>query len=59
VERRADSGFARITCSPQALVDGARHVMVLKASAATLPPRPAPEDANAPAKKGKKASPTP
>ena len=29
VERRADSAFARITCSPQALVDGARHVMVL------------------------------
>jgi rod shape-determining protein MreC len=56
VERRADSGFARITCSPQALVDGARHVMVLKVSAANLPPRPAPEDANAPVKKGRKAS---
>jgi rod shape-determining protein MreC len=30
VERRADSAFARIYCVPQALVDGARHVMVLK-----------------------------
>lgn len=51
VERRADSGFARITCSPQALVDGARHVVVLKAGAANLPPRPEPED-TAPLKKG-------
>jgi rod shape-determining protein MreC len=59
VERRADSGFARITCSPQALVDGARHVMVLKASAVNLPARPAPEDAGPPVKKGKKASLTP
>jgi rod shape-determining protein MreC len=52
VERRADSGFARITCSPLALVDGARHVVVLKAGAANIPPRPAPEDAAAPARKG-------
>jgi rod shape-determining protein MreC len=52
VERRADSGFARISCSPQALVDGARHVMVLTASGIQLPPRPAPEDVAAPPKKG-------
>ncbi|MEO5672568.1 MAG: rod shape-determining protein MreC [Ramlibacter sp.] len=52
VERRADTGFARITCSPLALVDGARHVMVLSASAAQLPARPVPEDAVAPPKKG-------
>jgi rod shape-determining protein MreC len=58
VERRADSGFARITCTPQALVDGARHVMVLKAPSNKLPPRPAPEDAT-PVKRGKKASATP
>jgi rod shape-determining protein MreC len=45
VERRPDSGFARITCHPQALVDGARHVMVLKPLLAQIPPRPAPEDA--------------
>jgi rod shape-determining protein MreC len=51
VERRADSAFARIACSPRALVDGARHVMVLKPVSAQIPPRPAPEDA-APAKKG-------
>jgi len=52
VERRADSGFARITCSPQALVDGARHVMVLSPISAQIPARPAPEDAAAAAKKG-------
>jgi rod shape-determining protein MreC len=30
VERRADSAFARIYCTPQALALGSRHVMVLK-----------------------------
>ncbi len=44
VERRADSGFAKITCLPQALVDGARHVMVLGPIAQQVPARPAPED---------------
>jgi rod shape-determining protein MreC len=52
VERRADTAFARITCSPQALVEGARHVMVLAPISAQLPQRPAAEDAAAPAKKG-------
>ena len=51
VERRADSAFARIYCSPQALVDGARHVMVLQPVSGQLLPRPAAEDP-APAKKG-------
>jgi rod shape-determining protein MreC len=44
VERRPDSAFAKIVCHPQALVDGARHVMVLKPLLAQMPPRPAPED---------------
>jgi rod shape-determining protein MreC len=52
VERRADSAFARITCSPQALVDGARHVMVLAPISTQLPQRPAAEDPAAPARKG-------
>ena len=52
VERRAESGFARITCSPEALVDGARHVMVLSPIAAQIPSRPVPEDTAAPARKG-------
>jgi rod shape-determining protein MreC len=54
VERRADTAFARITCSPQALVDGARHVMVLSPISPQLSPRPAAEDAAAPVKKGRK-----
>jgi len=54
VERRADTAFARITCSPQALVEGARHVMVLAPISAQVLPRPAVEDPAAPAKKGAK-----
>jgi len=50
---RGESGFARIRCIPQGLVEGARHVMVLKSTSEQLPPRPAPEDsAPAPSKKG-------
>ena len=45
VERRPDSAFARIVCYPQARVDGARHVMVLRSLLSQLPARPAPEDA--------------
>jgi rod shape-determining protein MreC len=44
VDRRPDSAFARIVCHPQALVDGARHVMVLKSLLSQIPARPAPED---------------
>ncbi len=51
VERRADSAFARISCTPQALVDGARHVMVLKPVSVQVPARPLPEDV-VPAKRG-------
>lgn len=53
VERRADSGFARIYCVPQALVDAARYVMVIKPLSAQLPPRPA-DLAPAPAKGARK-----
>ena len=52
VERRADSAFARIYCKPQAVVEGARHVMVLTPVSGQLPPRPAPEDATPAARKG-------
>lgn len=51
VERRADSAFARISCAPQALVDGARHVMVLKAVSVQIPARPMPDEV-VPAKRG-------
>jgi len=45
VERRADSGFARIQCIPESLVQGARHVLVLTPLANQLPQRPPVEDA--------------
>jgi rod shape-determining protein MreC len=40
VERRADSGFARILLTPTAATDGVRHVLVLEPMALQLPPRP-------------------
>jgi rod shape-determining protein MreC len=52
VERRADSAFARIYCTPQALVDGARHVMVLRSMGGQLPPRPPAEDRVPASRKG-------
>ena len=42
VERRVESGFARITLTPAANADGVRHVLVLEPLAAQLPPRPTP-----------------
>ena len=42
VERRVESGFARITLNPAANADGVRHVLVLEPLSAQLPPRPAP-----------------
>ena len=51
VERRADSAFARIYCSPVAQIEGTRHVMLLKSVAGQLPARPQP-DPVVPPKKG-------
>ena len=53
IERRAESAFAKIYCTPQALVTGARHVMVVKPVSAQIPPRPVTEAVVAP-KKGSK-----
>jgi len=39
VERRAESGFARILLVPSASADGVRHVLVLEPLAQQLPPR--------------------
>lgn len=44
VDRRVDSGFARILLKPAALGDGVRHVLVLQPMAAQLPERPPAED---------------
>lgn len=43
VERRVDSGFARIALTPTAQADGVRHLLVLEPLSVQLPPRPAPE----------------
>jgi rod shape-determining protein MreC len=40
VERRAESGFARVLLAPAARADGVRHVLVLEPTALQLPPRP-------------------
>jgi rod shape-determining protein MreC len=62
VERRAESGFARILLEPSASSDGVRHVLVLEPVGVQMPPRedlpPAEEPARKavkPAKPGKAA----
>lgn len=54
IERRGDSAFARITCTPLALVTGVGQVMVLKPLGIQIAPRPAPEVPAGPVKKGSK-----
>ena len=50
VERRVESGFARIALKPEANADGVRHVLVLEPLAAQLPARPAPAPTDTPAR---------
>ena len=53
IERRAESAFAKIYCAPQALVAGARHVVVVKPVSSQIPARPeAAAGAEVSAKKG-------
>jgi len=40
IDRKADSGFARILLVPTALADGVRHVLVLEPTGAQMPARP-------------------
>lgn len=44
VERRADTGFARVLLAPSAVADAVRHVLVLQPTAAHMLPRPLPGD---------------
>ena len=55
VERRAESGFARILLAPNASADGVRHVLVLEPVGLQLPPREEPPVA--PADKPERATP--
>jgi rod shape-determining protein MreC len=54
VDRKADSGFARILLAPIATSDGVRHVLVLEPIGLQMPARPeAPADAaSRPGKRG-------
>ncbi len=56
VERKADSGFARILLTPAALADGMRHVLLIEPVGLQLPPKPenlpTPEEAKLAARKG-------
>lgn len=55
VERRAESAFARVLCTPNAQVHSALHVLVLPPVSAHLPPAPE-EPPAAPQRKNKSAS---
>jgi rod shape-determining protein MreC len=55
VDRKVDTGFARIVLAPAALPDSVRHVLVLEPIGLQMPPKPEPsaEESNVkPAKKG-------
>ena len=56
VDRKVDSGFARIVLQAKARPDGVRHVLVLDPLSAQMPPRPEPEveAAAKPARRGTK-----
>ena len=54
VERRADSGFAKILCTPKANVLGAKHVMILNPLTKMDAPRPMEETALPASKRGAK-----
>jgi len=59
VDRKLDSGFARIVLMPNAKTDGVRHVMVIEPIGVQMPPRPdvAPPESKASApKKGGRAA---
>ena len=49
VDRKVDSGFARITLKPAASPDGVRHVLILEPTGVQLPPRPIEAAASEPA----------
>jgi rod shape-determining protein MreC len=52
IERRVDTAFARVYCTPLAKVAGTGHVMVLEPLNAQIPPRPVPEPRALPGKNG-------
>ena len=55
VDRKVDSGFARIVLAPSAAPDGVRHVLVLDPVGLLMPPRP--EQSDSPEAETKPAAP--
>jgi len=56
VDRKVDTGFARVTLVPSAPPDGVRHVLVLEPVGLQMPPKPEPVD-EVPPKPGKTRKP--
>jgi rod shape-determining protein MreC len=54
VDRKVESGFARISLTANAKPDGVRHVLVLDPVGAQMPSRPEPEPEVKPARRGGK-----
>ena len=52
IERRAESAFAKIYCTPEALVTAARHVIVVKPVSSQIPERPDAAPVKPPPRKG-------
>lgn len=57
VERKVDTGFARIELTPTASADGVRHVLVLEPVGVQLPPRPEPSPEQADGARPRKGGP--
>ena len=56
VDRKVDSGFARIVLAPAALPDGVRHVLVLEPLGQQMPAKPEPEPVETKGKAAKKGA---
>ncbi|MFZ2652713.1 MAG: rod shape-determining protein MreC [Burkholderiaceae bacterium] len=56
VDRKAESGFARIALRPAVVPDGVRHVLVLEPVGAQMPPRPDSTPTDSVATKGRKGA---
>ena len=55
VDRKLDSGFARVALTPAVASDGVRHVLVLEPVGVQMPPRPDPSPTDG-AAKGRKGA---
>jgi rod shape-determining protein MreC len=54
VDRKVDTGFAKVVLAPMSSPDGVRHVLVLEPLSAQLPARPDPQPEDTKPAKGSK-----